>query len=596
MIERLLTALLCAMLLLSPAALAQESAYDKPITYAKSLLTEVYGYTQAEADVFVFQVTDTDTEWKVQFHPQEHPEGIYTGAFGKADGAFSGASSPFHTEYNKYPGENSIRDTLRAASQNQWFSTWNDAAKAAFGEYMPRMGITPSYSLQTGLQDSGYPAAQAVDDFFLSCYGEKSGWTQAVGEWHDEVLKENSLTLTPAAIDMDSRRGIRTHTAKGTNSDWTYTVTEFLSQTPPELAQVISHPQLTGWTNLCGALMTFDKPAGSKGSPPEDRGLAAFAKGDERLLVMLYREQSSEKWLIAPVGLKALLNNRDFYIAYDGQEGCFSIEYPISGFESEAFRCDVVLKRGAENLQPICKLKDYRRINRETGYSLTIDSEGGRLQAGDYWYHITTVEPGKPARAENVPAIEPDCLEFINVNGFPKNAEECRQAAAKSYTLPDGYGVAAGAHLRAETSSHSADLGMVEPGTLVQVLETVSGNPYPWYRVQIGFAQGYMSSTYVTYGSSADIAGAISLSGPLHVAKAKHDCALKKGTGWFDGSVADLKAGTKMHVIAVCGDWLYVVIPQGALGWVMDVNGTYGYVKASDVMRAATEIQLDWLE
>jgi hypothetical protein len=49
-------------------------------------------------------------------------------------------------------------------------------------------------------------------------------------------------------------------------------------------------------------------------------------------------------------------------------------------------------------------------------------------------------------------------------------------------------------------------------------------------------------------------------------------------------------------VIAVLGDWLHVVIPQGEPGWMMDVNGTDGYVKASDVMEAATSVQLDWME
>jgi uncharacterized protein YgiM (DUF1202 family) len=137
---------------------------------------------------------------------------------------------------------------------------------------------------------------------------------------------------------------------------------------------------------------------------------------------------------------------------------------------------------------------------------------------------------------------------------------------------------------------------MYEPGTLVQVLETLPGSEYPWYHVRAGLAEGYMSGNYVTYGDSANIADTVSISTPLHVAKTKKACALRKGTGWLDGTVMDLNAGTKMHVIAVVGDWLHVVVPQGEPGWMMDVNGTDGYVKASDVLQAGTSLQLDWMD
>jgi hypothetical protein len=225
-----------------------------------------------------------------------------------------------------------------------------------------------------------------------------------------------------------------------------------------------------------------------------------------------------------------------------------------------------------------------------------IDNEGGGMQAGVYWYRMITYQPDSPAKEEIAPAISPDYLDFIDVSQFPKNAQECRQAAAKSFTLPEGYAITSGVHLRAKASSHSTDLGMYEPGTLVQVLETLPGSEFPWYHVRAGLAEGYMSSNYVTLGSSANVSDAISISKPLRVAKANKACALKKGTNWLDGSVMDLNAGTKMHVIAELGGWMHVVIPQGDIGWMMDINGTDGYVKASDITQAATSIQLDWME
>ena len=587
--------LLCALFMLALPALAQEGTrYDKPIMGAISNLTEVYGYTLEEAEAFDFTVTETDSQWQVQFSPKEHPEWIYTGAFRKPDGGYiSGNSTPFHTNYRKYPGEGGIRDVLNAALQNRWFVEWSEAARSAFVDMMLRMNITPSYALQSGLANKDYPAAQAVEDFFLSCYGDRYGWPPVLYQWRDEVLAKNGLVLEPASSDPASRQGIQTRTMRTGDGTWTYTVTEFLGEIPAELSQAFSHTMLEGWTGLCGALLTFN--GSSQASLPADRGMAAFAKGEERLLVALYRKSPSEGWSVAPIGEKALLKNRDFFIACDGHELLFIIEYPISGSESESFECQLVYMGGTGDPQPICRLMAYRRINRETGSGVVIGSGSGWPQGGNYWY-ITTYQPDHPAQEENVPAFVPEYLEYIDAEQFPKSAESCRQAAAGAFTLPEGYGVVSGVHLRAQTSSHSADLGMYETGALVQVLKTLPGDPSPWYRVRAGQVEGYMSSSYVQYENSADAAGMLFRYVPLRVAKVKQDCALKKGTGWLDGKIIDLSAGTKMHVIATKGDWLHIMIPQGEIGWVMDVNGTDGYVKAAEVVQAATPIRLDWME
>ena len=83
---------------------------------------------------------------------------------------------------------------------------------------------------------------------------------------------------------------------------------------------------------------------------------------------------------------------------------------------------------------------------------------------------------------------------------------------------------------------------------------------------------------------------------PLTVAANRRPTSLKKGTGWLEGTAAELEAGTKMHVLCERGDWLYVVVPRDEISWLMDLDGTYGYVRATDVEQAATAIQLDWME
>lgn len=65
--------------------------------------------------------------------------------------------------------------------------------------------------------------------------------------------------------------------------------------------------------------------------------------------------------------------------------------------------------------------------------------------------------------------------------------------------------------------------------------------------------------------------------------KAQKDTTLKKGTGWFSGTVVNVPAGTKMHVLAEYDRWYYVVVPQETIQARMDIYGTYGYITKNQV-------------
>ena len=81
------------------------------------------------------------------------------------------------------------------------------------------------------------------------------------------------------------------------------------------------------------------------------------------------------------------------------------------------------------------------------------------------------------------------------------------------------------------------------------------------------------------------------------MATATVDTALKAGTGWFDKTLSDLPAGTRLRVLAEQGGWLHVAVADGPMGWLALTDGLEdGYVKAADVRMAATEAQLDWME
>ena len=60
------------------------------------------------------------------------------------------------------------------------------------------------------------------------------------------------------------------------------------------------------------------------------------------------------------------------------------------------------------------------------------------------------------------------------------------------------------------------------------------------------------------------------------------------------GTVAQLSAGPRMHVLCEYDGWLYVCVPRNEPGWLMDVDGQYGFVKTADVRTAASFVQLDW--
>lgn len=51
-----------------------------------------------------------------------------------------------------------------------------------------------------------------------------------------------------------------------------------------------------------------------------------------------------------------------------------------------------------------------------------------------------------------------------------------------------------------------------------------------------------------------------------------------------------------MHVLSETRDWAFVCLPRGEICWLMDPEGSYGYVRKADISIASTKSQLDWTE
>lgn len=576
MMKRTFGIVLTALLLIPCVALGT-SLRDDALRYAKSCLTEVYGYTAEDTDAFTFEIQESDDGVTVTYF--NHPGWEYC-VTRSADGSLS-ATSPFVTVplYDAYPGESSVRQGLYAARENGWFTRWDDESiRSGMAAWLKQWGITPTPALADGMANGSLTAAQALSEYFLSCYGPESAWPQALTEWRDEELDSYGFVSEPVSQPSE---GVRTYPLEDVQ------VTEFSGETPPELASALSNPNLSGWTPGSGAYVVRQGH--------ESTGLTVFERGEERMLCSLWH--GADGWFFLPVGDKVLLPGREVTVRYGGG-GAFELCYPISDAESESFSVTPIARAASENhTLRYCRLNGYVYENADTGAFFQIDSKTGDAGVSCHWYRMTSrASAGQAATVSYTPVLLPLFLDFWDISAFPRT--EAAFYEAEGDVLPDGLGVVTGVRLRRETSTRSDILGDYFSGVTVEVLEELPGDPYPWYHVRIGRTEGYMSGIYVAYpGSVCSMEPLQNESSLPPMATATVDTALKAGTGWFDKTLADLPAGTRLRVLAEQGDWLHVTVADGPMGWLALTDGLEdGYVKAADVRMAATEAQLDWME
>lgn len=353
-------------------------------------------------------------------------------------------------------------------------------------------------------------------------------------------------------------------------------VSQFGSELPEVLSPILSHPKLEGWSVLCGAYYHYVP------SPEHtmENALIAFERSGERLLVQVFRSPGEAEWALHPIGSQILLSAQKLYITCDPKTRCFSIVHPLSETEEICF----------ETYANVQTLKNFTFKNRATGQELK-------------------AVPGMPGREALLLGVSgtdgemqeyrlekhlPNRLSLIDASSLPTTLEGWQ--ALPSTEPPKGYGVTCGVNLRAQTSSRSKNLGQYHPGALVEILGEEAGDPYNWYHVRAGSMEGYMCSIYVDYEGSPCSMHPLTTYDPLPVAEMLKDGKLKSGTGLFSKTVQELPSGTRMHVMAERGKYLHVMIPEGEIGWMMDVNGIDGYVLASDVRIASSALELDWMD
>ena len=586
--RRLSILLTLCLLCLYGAALGEETVVEFAASHGMSTrdltdeFTEIYCYTPEEADRFLCSVTETDDTLEYVLYLPEHPDWRYTHVVNRKTGGRESSTSPFRCD-GQPSNEGGLRLILREAEENGWFENWKEASMTALYDQMTQWEFRRSARLEAGLAQKNLTAAETVQELFVSTFGDELSWTEPVREWRDEVLTQHGLnreTVSTAPV-----QGVQRWQAEGRITG-KMTVVEFTGQLPEELQSLCENePHLAGWSCLSGAMRLPETANRS--------ALMAFGRGEERLLVMAM-EMEDELHLL-PVGEQALLPGRAFSIHYDPQENLYSIEYPLdeNGEETECFRVrPAAVQRSGEERRILCQIEDYRRVNQKTLEGFVLESLEYESAAEGNW-RATVYRPGKPTESRDFALNLPHWLDDQSAADFPRSMEECEQLAEAGSGIPEGYAVCRGVHLRQKTSSRSKDLGDMKNGTLVRVLETVPGDPWPWVHVQVGSLEGYMCNLYVSYeGSTNDTP--VSQIVPLPVAETLCETALKESTALLGGTVAQLPAGTQMHVLCEYDGWLYVCVPRNEPGWLMDVDGQYGFVKAADVRTAASFVQLDW--
>lgn len=574
--KRIMAWLLVCLLMtgMAPAhALTNEEALNKVSGY----LTEVYSYTQEEAEKFQAYAEFKQDGWLISYWHQDHPGWIYTAVYDDDADRVSNAITPFYMmdQHPDYPGEGTVREGLNRARKYGWFSIWEPHMQQELQHFMAEWGIKPTARLKEGLSTGKIAPGNALHEYFVSCYGDEMNWMPSLQQWHDAELEAFGLTVTPEAeAEIDMTEGVFTYQGLTPSGQKTNAI-RFIGEVPRELETVFSHPQLAGWNCLCGATVQNE-------SNDYGHGLAAFEKDGRRLLVAL-RHQVDQEWELSPVSKQALYTDKEMYILADASSHRdFVIVYRNSDTETERFEVTVAYM---SDTRMDASIDRYVRMDEKTGNGIAI-TFGSAIKAITYENHRQTGE------AQDFYFVT-SMMSMMDITEFPTTLEELQNT--QSAMIPEGYALCRGVHLRKKTSSRSKDLGEYNSGVLVKVLGVEPGSPDPWYHVQVGVAEGYMSSRYVDEGVTENTAYA--LAHPLPVAQATREIKLKKGMSLFAGTIQTVPEGTQMQVLADCdGGWLHVCIPQGDMQWTLDLNGVDGYIKKDDVRVGGTPLTLEWME
>lgn len=235
----------------------------------------------------------------------------------------------------------------------------------------------------------------------------------------------------------------------------------------------------------------------------------------------------------------------------------------------------------------------YYLIGYGDGYSVLqqyVNKDGCKINLtypdGCYEWLEPTSE-GTSMRREYYNICVPRYLAYLSADTFPRTEEELK-AWSKAYPLTEGKTYVFAAHLREKPTGKSNSLGEYRFAP-AEVLDEKPGTQFPWYQLRIGDTVGWMSGAYVVQ-SSENVNYSLAQALPMKIAQCTADTVLYTSP---DGQEKQtLPAGVAGHIIAQCGDWYHIVLPQAELSWQTDQEGTYGYLRTGDVKVYSTLLNM----
>lgn len=374
-------------------------------------------------------------------------------------------------------------------------------------------------------------------------------------------------------------------------------ITTFEGEMPSDIGKALAEGGFEDYSCYSGAMVeeladTQRKNSGEQAEKLEIWALVALEKGDERILVgMTYAER---KWGHTNLGEKALLPGRDFtigatdsgFIAAYYLPLRFTIAYTMEDGGIETYGLYAITDKIGE--APLWNVwhhewyvTDYTRLSADGEAYSVLNAEGA--------FQVVDAERDMHDDGNHYSAYLPFLVKHMDsIADFPTSDEEAKRVAEESWAKVESlnFGLTSGGvNFRKEATVASDSLGKMRNGVPMLVLGEREGVDAPWYHVRLGLLEGYISGIYLSLPQTLEFERSMSHH-LVTVAKAAGPITLRDEPREGATGGTELPEGTLMHVLmdAPC-DWLYVMVPSGDIGWEVDMNGTGGYVRVTDVVQ-----------
>lgn len=363
-----------------------------------------------------------------------------------------------------------------------------------------------------------------------------------------------------------------------------YRLSTWGSELPPVLGEALAQAGYGDLPSLSGAMCEVVEKESQEASGI--RALVALQGEDGPVAVGMAYGKDRGQWFLDNMGAKAFLPGRDCTVQVPmGSGPLFSFIFSLDYAEPEGGTVRYLLEDRSSPQRPWV-VRGYSAWDRQ-GQGVEITST--HMEHG---FRVRQL----PGEDEGIfyPAFVSLIVRYMpgGVGDYPTTQEQARRMAQESMSLFEGKNLAlvSGANLREKPTGKSKSLGTVQSGVLARYLGQEPGKEYPWLHLRLGELEGYLSGNYALLLQDVDAFFATPLASmalssmPPPLARAKGACVLRESPNSTGKELAPLAAGTQMHVLCVTADGYYqVMVPRGEPDWIMDVEGTSGYVKAEEV-------------